>query len=441
MSQALIGIDWGTHSSKWNWMSGGDDYFERGEFKIFRSDVCLDPSDRIYLNTDPPREDSVFEAGIKGTLIRDPNGAFWEGRRQIKLTLGELVCFSLWSLLSDAYHNLCEKSQTQPDKIDVRFSLPNWVGLPGAAVARAKYEQAGRVACYMFVQDRDRWLHIPKPLRSEWRAAVARALSDLNLSDDSERSNKDFREAIQSEFEVDKCISFRFVAESSAAGLTGLQESEGASSPQLTKILVVDVGAGSTDIGYVLRTIPSGTQRLVQLPPANTCEIAGEALTRCIVEIYRGKGEKITFREAELRKLVQSDRDWLSHNSVTEWKRGIAEHVRTYVAGVADERWLPEKPPLHILVTGGSGTVAGLQAEILLAAKKGLEQRNIHPNLINGTTLMTLDTDGPWATDVNRLAVALGAASEELPKLSYQPNLGPAVSEVPVRAEQGWTRW
>ena len=146
MSKALIGLDWGTHSSKWNWMSGEDDYFERGEFKILRSDVCLDSSDQIFLSADPPVEKSLFESGIKGTLIRDPNGAFWEGRREIKLTLGELVCFSLWSLLSDSYQNLLKKSPMDPTEIDVRFSLPNWVGLPGAPVARAKYEQAAHVA-------------------------------------------------------------------------------------------------------------------------------------------------------------------------------------------------------------------------------------------------------------------------------------------------------
>jgi hypothetical protein len=441
MSQALIGVDWGTHSSKWNWTTGDGDYFDRGEAKILRSDVCVDSSDQIYLSTDPPREDSVFESGIKGTLIRDPNGAFWEGRRQIKLTLGELVCFSLWTLLSDAYENLRKTAANEPEEIDIRFSLPNWVGLPGAAVARAKYEQAAWVACYMFGQDREGWLRSPKPSRASWRAAVGRALDELNLSDDSERSNKDFREAIQARIKVDDRISFRFVAESSAAGLTGLSEFEGANRPHLTKILVVDVGAGSTDIGYVLRTVPGGDKKLVQLPPANTCEVAGEALTRCLLEICRIQGEKITFREAESRKLVEKDQDWLNHPSVIEWKRGIAEHVRTYVADIADERWLPEKPPLQVLVTGGSGIVAGLQDAVLLAVKKGLEQRNIHPNLINGTNLMTLDTKGRWTINVNRLAVALGAASEELPELSYQPSLGPAVSEVPARAAQGWTRW
>jgi hypothetical protein len=52
---------------------------------------------------------------------------------------------------------------------------------------------------------------------------------------------------------------------------------------------------------------------------------------------------------------------------------------------------------------------------------------------------MTLDSGGPWANDVNRLAVALGAASEELPSLNYYESLGPPASAVPVRAARDWT--
>src|SRR3989442_15754467 len=99
----------------------------------------------------------------------------------------------------------------------------------------------------------------------------------------------------------------------------------------------------------------------------------------------------------------------------------------------------PIEPSLHVLITGGSGIVTGLQEEILTAAKNGLEQRNVDPRVIDGTALITLDTDGPYANDVNRLAVVLGAASEELPTLSYHDSLDPPTSDVPVRAKRGWT--
>lgn len=442
MSKALIGIDWGTHSSKWNWMIGEEDEYERGEFNIVRSDVRLN-RDNILLSVDPPPVGSIFESGIKGKLIRDPNVPFWVGpRRPIRLTLGELVSFSLWSLLSEAYQNLCMKRPVEPKTIDVRFSLPNWVGIDEAAAARSMYEQAARCACHIFLNDRKAWLRTPSPSREGWQKTVKRALVNLNLSDDLEIDKAGFRSAIERIFEIDGTMTFRFVAESSAAGLTGLREFEDEAAPRfLRKILVVDVGAGSTDVGYVLRTrsADGAEEVLVQLPPANTCKVAGEALSQCIVEIYRSRGDKIGFDDAELRKTTGSGEDWVSHSSVTEWKRGIAEHVEQYVRDIADERWLPYALPLHVLVTGGSAIVSGLREEILSAARNGLIKRNVDRKIIESTVLMTLDTQGPRANDVNRLAVVIGAASQELPRLSYHDNLQPPERETPVRAAPGWT--
>lgn len=444
MSNALIGVDWGTHSSKWNWMYV-DEYFDRGEFNIIPSDVHLDPdSDRIFLTRDLPREGSIFESGIKGTLIRDPYGPFWAGpRRQVRLTLGELVSFSLWSLLSEAYENLRRNISTEPSRIEVRFSLPNWVGVSGAAEARSKYEQAARVGCYIFMRDRKAWVERPSPSREEWKGTVGKVLSDLNVSDDAEVDRSGFQSAIQKKFDVVDSISFRFVAESSAAGLTGLREFEAESDrgKYLRKILVVDVGAGSTDIGYVLKTIAGvgANEVLVQLRPANTCEVAGKALTENIVKIYGVRGERIGFDEAERRKLSGGEDIWLDDPSVKEWKRRIAEPVETYVNELADERWLPCEPSLHVLVTGGASVVKGLREEILAAVKRGLERRNVDSRVTDGTALMALDTSGRYANDVNRLAVALGAASEELPRLSYHERLDPPAPDVPVRAKRGWT--
>lgn len=444
MSTALIGVDWGTHSSKWNWMLGAE-YFDRGEFNILPSDVHLDPdSDRIFLSSDLPREGSVFESGIKGTLIRDPYGPFWAGpRRQVKLTLGELVSFSLWSLLSEAYDNLQRNHSTAPSQIEVRFSLPNWVGVSGAAEARSKYEQAARVACYIFMQDRRAWVERPSPSRDEWKGTVRNVLSDLDVSDDAEVDKSGFQSTIQKKFDVVDQISFRFVAESSAAGLTGLREFEEESDRgrYLRKILIVDVGAGSTDIGYVLRTIAGvgANEVLVQLRPANTCEVAGKALTENIVKIYGVRGERIGFDEAERRKVSGGEDVWLDDPSVKEWKRRIAEPVETYVNELADERWLPYEPSLYVLVTGGASVVKGLKEEILAAVKRGLERRNVDSKVIDGTALMALDTGGRYANDVNRLAVALGAASEELPRLSYHERLDPPASDLRVRAKRGWT--
>jgi hypothetical protein len=451
-TQALIGVDWGTHSSKWTWALPESDSTEQiqGQFKILRSDVCLDSaSNCILMSVEAPTTGSIYESGIKGRLIRDPDAAFWGGtRKRIRLTLGELVSFSLWSLLSEAYQNLRDNTGMDPDEVEVRFSLPNWVGsIAEAAVARTSYEQAARVACRIFVDDRQAWSRDPHPHREDWQERVRQALNELNISDEYEinEDTQGFESIIKSKTAIDESMTFRFVAESSAAGLTGLRNVETAIEGKryLRKILVVDVGAGSTDIGYVLRTIPQATtgakEALCQLPPADTCSVAGEELSRAIVEIYRGRGENIGLDEAERRKIIGQDKDWLTYPAVADWKRSIADHVRRYVADIPDMRWLPNEPGLKVVITGGSGVVAGLEEEILAAVKKGLEERQISPDIINTTELMRLTLEGPSASDVNRLAVVIGAASEELPMLSYYPKLDPPMYVPPVRPKPSWT--
>src|SRR6266852_4643074 len=126
-SEALIGVDWGTHSSKWTWTLLDSESHRQTSgqfFKILRSDVRVDEvSERVFLSTDEPPTGSIHEFSLKGTLIRDPYGPFWEGRRvRSRLTLGELVSFSLWFLLSEAYQSLQDTSKIEPEIVAVRFS-------------------------------------------------------------------------------------------------------------------------------------------------------------------------------------------------------------------------------------------------------------------------------------------------------------------------------
>lgn len=419
-TQASIGIDWGTHSSKWTWtwLDTASSKTVFGPYGILRSDVRLDSSHRILLSDEAPPSASIHESSIKGNLIRDPDAAFWGGpRRHSKLTLGELVSFSLWFLLGEAYQNLYGSTGKDADVVEIRFSLPNWVDAEEGAVGRASYEQAARVACYIFAGGRHEWSRVPHPVREDWQEIVRQALDVLDISDESEinRDPEGFRSVLKRTFEIGEDLEFRFVAESSAAGLTGLRdvEVEMEDSKYLRKILVVDVGAGSTDIGYVIRSIPpraSDTREfLCQLPPANTCELAGADLSRRIMAISRSRGEHIGFDEAERRKTVGEDKDWLTDPAVVQWKRGIAEHVLSYVQNIPDMRWLPNLPGLQVLVTGGSGVVAGLREEILAATRDGLLRRAVSPDVIDATSLMDLRLEGRPATDVNRLAVVLGA--------------------------------
>lgn len=448
-TKASIGIDWGTHSSKWTWVWSESDSSRvlQGPYKILRSEVCLEESTkRIFLDVEAPRADSVFISSVKGKLIQNPDQSFWAGRlRRIKLTLGELVSFSLWFLLGEAYQNLCSTIEKQPEEIGVRFSLPNWVDIAEGAVGRACYEQAAKVACHMFAGDREAWSRTPHLLRDQWQEDIQRVLQELSISDDSEidTDRGGFRSMIQRDSNVGEGVRFRFVAESSAAGLAALRVTEEDESKYLRKILVVDVGAGSTDIGYVIRSIPrkdSGShEALCQFPPANTCQIAGNDLTRRIVGIYRSRGEDIGFDEAESRKIVGEGKEWLTHPAVTDWVRSIAEHVQRYVSDVPDRYWLRMAPGLQVLITGGSGIVDGLRDAILSTTKEGLKRCGVSTDVIDLTSPMTLELDGPAARDANRLAVALGASSEDLPRLTYIPKMDSPMPKATVRAAPSWT--
>jgi hypothetical protein len=81
-----LGIDWGTHSSKWVWAWGTQE-----AFKILRSEVRIN-EDRLNLGVDPPRPGSVFMGGLKAQLIKNPNAPFWGGlQRRIHVAMGELA--------------------------------------------------------------------------------------------------------------------------------------------------------------------------------------------------------------------------------------------------------------------------------------------------------------------------------------------------------------
>jgi len=361
--------------------------------------------------------------------------------------LGELVSFSLWFLLSEAYQNLKATLNIEPDTIEGRFSLPNWVSIEGAAAARSNYLQAARIACHIFDRDREAWKRDSQPIRSNWRTTVQQALKDLEISYETEMpaGAKDFATLLKQSFKVSPNMTFRFVAESSAAGLTGLRDVEAQREGRrfLRKLLVIDIGAGSTDIGYVLRTIPQGAatadEALIQLPPANTCRVAGEELSRAIVEIYRVRGKRITTDEAENLKITGDQSDWVNQPSVNAWRETIAEHVRSYATDISDLRWLPDQPGLQVLLTGGSSVVPGLGEKILEVVKSALTERGFDDSVVRLTSLMTLDLTGPAAANANPLAVALGAASEEFPDLNYYPELGPPMPHQTVRRKPDWT--
>lgn len=448
LTKAIMGIDWGTHSSKWSWTLIESDLPKPIEerFSILRSEVCLDNDGKLFLSPDAPLPEHKPVRAIKAKLIKNPDAAFWEGpQKKIKMTLGELVSFSLWYLLGETYSDLLRTIGIRPSEIEIRFSLPNWVDIAEGAVGRACYEQAAKVACHVFAADREAWSRNARATRDEWRSQVEDSLKILGISDDSEIDDnpQGFRVMLGTDYRSDEEVSFRFVSESSAAGLAGLRRSEMGDDNRPLKLLVVDVGAGSTDVGYVIRAIPPKEEKvretLCQLPPANTCQTAGEVLTNRIVEIYRSRGRNISFDEAETIKTTGADAEWLTHSAVDEWIRNIADHVRAYVLGIPDLRWIPYAPGLQVLITGGSGIVPGLREKVVSAVTQALRERCISGDVINETMSVNLVLSGLGAKEANRLAVVLGASDPNLPKGWYTQKIDPPMLHPTVHVKPSWT--
>jgi hypothetical protein len=386
---------------------------------------------------DAPSRSSVFKSSLKRHLIQYPDGPFWEGRlRNIGMTLGELVAYSLWQLVSEAYEDFIGEIGSIPRRIEVRFSLPNWVDGPESAEARARYEQAARIACSLI-----NFGKTGQPLRvaqNDWHARVANALAVLKISDETpvDYGEDGFCRTLEKSFRIDDWVKFQFVAESSAAGLAVLRKTGELPPGYLHKILVVDVGAGSSDIGYVIRSVNDrGKEGLSQLPPASTCQTAGDDLTKRIVDVYREKGTPISFDEAEAAKVGRRIDEWVKHPTVADWIESIASHVAEYVRNIPDESWLPSvDPPLDVVVTGGSGAVPGLREVLTLSAERVLRSRFGR----GSTRTISLELPSPYDRDANLLAVAMGTASEELPLLEYFRRLERRLERTTVRMPRGF---
>lgn len=448
--RGILGIDWGTHSSKWAWTIVDDDnHQESGTFGIRRSDVWVDPQGHLVLTDDAPPKDARTVGFIKNKMIKSPEAAFWEGPlRSFPLTMGELATFSLWFLLCEGFASLHAKAKVSLANTDVRFSLPNWVDTRDAAYARASYEQSAAVACQLFHQTmKESNGTVVMMTIDRWRTLVTDARRELGVNDQTVVLDDPdgFRKLIESKHVSSKHPAFRFVVESSAAGLLGLRRGFELwdSKSQVLNLLVVDVGAGSTDIGYVLRTFPKeGTAKVVlcQLPPAPTCSVAGEDLTLRIQEIRRAKGQSVSRDEAELIKISERNSTWSAHPTVKEWVEKVASHVCSYVQSLPDQRWLPYPPGARVLVTGGSAVVPGLKSAVVEAVKKGMNAKGIDARVIDGVDVMDLALKGPLAREANRLAVCLGSSDADLPRLAYHSRLDPPATHPTVRATRSsWT--
>ena len=432
-TRIFLGIDWGTHSSKWACSLGPHRrYFD--SLPIYSSDLVTDGESMIFGAPEKARSEDDLIKWLKGLLINDPLGSsFWASpRADTGTSLGEAVAFSLCCLLSDAKQKLVD--QLDPNDLsdlELGFSFPNWLvdrgRGPKAAARNFCQAVAASVDLFSSASARD----LPQPRKpysvQRWKEVVSGVRPAVKADSVMDLAVENM--TTLSFGPTHNGVTWRFLTESAAAGLpylraTKIEEVPGA--PGLAKILVVDVGAGSTDVGYMLRVRNRKTQDegFYYFPPASSFKWAGNDLTNEIMKYHSARGTPLTYAEAEARKLRQTD--WVKLSFVEVWKARICDHVSAYIDGVTDERWLPLPVSLNLVVTGGSGLVPGLRESLREAVCAALlsrrcEQRVVDKVRLSGEHIPRLDfaTEAEYA----RRAVCLGAADHDKPGVRYMAKM------------------
>jgi len=434
-NKIYIGIDWGTHSSKGAcYESAKSCYLDW--MPILSSDLlCTD--DCLIFN--PPEEVGNREEirrGLKEVLINDPLGAhFWNSERlDTRTSLGEAVSFSLCCLLAEAKRSIEKDFGTIKGlEVEVGFSFPNWLVNPRRTfrVASKNFHQACSVAIALFSLLKSEDLPqpgIPFPI-SNMKRMVDSVLKDACTKEDIELNVRNVSEEIFPSLREE--IKWCYIMESGAAGLPYLRATHIeniAGVPGLAKLLVIDVGAGSTDVGYMLRVISRKEQRerFYYFPPATSFNVAGNKLTNDLLEYYSAAGDPITYMEAEIRKLRQTG--WHNLAFVQEWRRQICQHVSEYVQSIPDERWLPMPVNLNVIITGGSGLVPGLKDELGEAIRSALERKRFDNRTVNCVVFkdeQLPSIDFSTKAEYARRAVCLGASDFDKPGFRYIQKMDP----------------
>ncbi len=447
--QALhLGIDWGTHSSKWACRVGEEGKY-MPHFPLYSSSLLRVGEELTFSPEDEAEDEDSIVRSLKGRLIEDPLGQpFWgsEPRMDTGTSLGEAVAFSLCSLLSDAKRRISEEIDSiTTTKLSIGFSFPNWVVDSGKRyrVAARNFTEAALVA--MDLHAHLAVSRLPTPGKAfpidEWRAIVSDSRQRLGAA---QRQELDVESITQSSFNVEGGEGiWSFLMESGAAGLPYLRAMDVEvvpGCPGLAKLLVIDVGAGSTDVGYMLRVKNrnTGEEKFYYFRPASSFPEAGNVLTEEIMKHHAHRNQPLTYREAEARKLQRSD--WCNLPFVGAWIRRICAHIQTYLEGVPDERWLPMPVSLEVVITGGSGLVPGLSDAIGEAIREALESRRYGGAVkkVNLTSRhlpqLTFRTEAEYA----RRAVCLGAADTNKPGFRYMEKMGPPAPPVRPKLVPKW---
>lgn len=437
----FLGLDWGTHSSKWAFQQPGLNPFVG---PIWDSAVSLNGTDLTMHTLDQRNQDPTREVALKRKLIQDPDQPFWEGPRpKLGVTLGESVVFSIFCLLLDADRNLRARGKSFKDKGSViRFSHPNWISSENVR-ALGCFRDAAIVALSAFIKydgknEDSRRITVPTQIFKE-TVDRHKAFADDLPRFTNKYSHGDYMRCTRGNMEG---IEWEFVFESCAAGFPYIYDADPETyetplrkypaNRQVKKILVVDVGAGSTDAGYLVRTIRTkdvdkqGIMRplLIWLPAADALELAGRWLTDKIQKDLAQQGRRVTADEAEELKLAPSG-TWQSKPYVKEWTDRIAAHIGEYAKSIHDDVCLPNKPALEVVITGGSSAVNSMRIEVVDQVKAALMGRGIpigESTKLLESQAFGLEGNQYDSVRIAQLAVSLGASHPYLSELKAYPS-------------------
>jgi len=452
--KVYVGIDWGTHSSKWAAdvvTEENDDIFLTN---IISSDLLIDAGKITMAPPDSHLPDIERISSFKRYIIKDPYTPFWACRDDINMSMGSGVVFSICTLLGNFIAELTEReliSVVNSTEIEVGFSFPNWLkeNDSGSRTAARNYHEAIVISCCLFKIWTD---NLPNPGElysvKEWEELISKIRKDIVFPADSRVSIGDMTTTEYEPYdfsigENDNKLKWRYLVESCAAGLPYLRSIELKTPPGvpgLGKLLIIDIGAGSTDIGYMLRTISikDGSENLFYFPPAATLPIAGNVLTEAIKDFNDSIGRSITFKEAENYKITMTS-EWINKDFAERWKKDICKHIKDYIKNSPDRRWLDVNMPLEIIITGGSAVIEGLSTEVRKTVNKGLKERGLQSDVADNVEIIS---DNIFAKvfrikdDYARMAVAIGSADKDKPSLKYLSEMSP-----PTRIDSGVVKY
>ena len=451
-----VGVDWGTHSSKW-WYTAeaasGKQVQPNALPSVVDSTIYRSGDDLLVGRERARIKRDLADARLKRLLLKDPQGAsYWDAIREgIGISLGDAALLTLGCMLGDvASHVAAENLELTPStEVQLRFSLPNWIGSDSEHAAARKRIYQTTVICAGLIELVG-WERLPmigaKVNSSEWRNIVTRVRSMPDVQQVLGRCPNNFAEMVEGNHSIGG-ISWRLVAESSAAGYIPLcqllREVPRGSKTQKhwVKLLVVDVGAGSTDAGYLVssRRVDDSELLMNYLPPARTLDYAGEQLTEMLRDYYlREHNRDLSVEEAETMKLTASDK-WNSQQFVTDWRERIAKSVADYIFHVPDEARLGEPAigGLKIVLTGGSGLVPALDDAVRAAVIDSLGRRGVPGNVASRTEVVKLRPRiASDPIDAARRAVSTGSAQSDFAELAYRESFVKATRT--VVAKKGW---